>query len=105
MPQVVFNYDVGNSFKEWATGSPTDENVVCQVNTAQAALDMVAAGVGIAFIPDSCVCEHKNLRFVPLENWHQALYMCILYDKWLEPPIWTFVERLVTVIRRMQISA
>ena len=26
--------------------------------------------------------------------------MCILYDKWLEPPVWTFVEQLVGAIRR-----
>ena len=99
LPQIVFNYDVGNSFKEWATGSPTDENVVCQVNTAQSALDMVAAGVGIAFIPESCVCQRENVKFVLLENWHQALYMCILYDKWLEPSIWQFREGLMNAIR------
>ena len=34
-----------------------------------------------------------------MENWHQALYMCIIYDKWLEPPVWTFVEDLVHRIR------
>ena len=99
LPQVVFNYDVNNSFKEWASGAPSDENVVCQVNTAQSALDMVDAGVGIAFIPDSCVCEHENVRFVPLKNWHQALYMCILYDKWLEPSIWQFRENVMNAIR------
>lgn len=99
LPQIVFNYDIGNSFKEWATGAPTDENVVCQVNTAQAALDMVAAGVGIAFIPDSCVCECENVKFVLLQNWHQALYMCILYDKWLEPSIWQFRESIMNAIR------
>ena len=99
LPQVVFNYDVNNSFKEWASGSPSDENVICQVNTAQSALDMVAAGVGIAFIPDSCVCQHENVCFVPLKNWHQALYMCILYDKWLEPSIWQFRENVMNAIR------
>lgn len=99
LPQVVFNYDVNNIFKEWASGTPADENVVCQVNTAQAALDMVAAGVGIAFIPDSCVREHENISFVLLENWHQALYMCILYDKWLEPSIWQFRENIMNAIR------
>ena len=99
LPQVVFNYDVNNSFKEWASGTPADENVVCQVNTAQAALDMVAAGVGIAFIPDSCVREHENISFVLLENWHQALYMCILYAKWLEPSIWQFREKIMNAIR------
>ena len=99
LPQVVFNYDVSNSFKEWASGSPTDENVICQVNTAQAAIDMVASGVGIAFVPDCCVCKQENVTFTRLENWHQALYMCILYDKWLEPSIWQLRENLMNAIR------
>ena len=98
-PQVVFNYDVGKSFKEWATGTPADESVICTVDTAQSALDLVAAGVGIAFIPGECVQQRPGIRFVPLNNWHQALYMCILYDKWLEPPVWDFVELLVKSIR------
>ena len=98
-PQVVFNYDVGKSFKEWTTGAPTDESVLCTVDTAQAALDLVAAGVGIAFIPDKCILDRPGIRFVPLKNWHQALYMCILYDKWLEPPVWDFVEQIVKAIR------
>ena len=98
-PQIVFNYNVGKSFKEWATGAPTDESVICTVDTAQSALDLVAAGVGIAFIPDRCVQNRPDVRFVPLKNWHQALYMCILYDKWLEPPVWDFVELLVKSIR------
>ena len=98
-PQIVFNYNVGKSFKEWATGTPADESVICTVDTAQSALDLVAAGVGIAFIPDKCVQSRPDIRCVPLKNWHQALYMCILYDKWLEPPIWDFVELLVRSIR------
>ncbi len=98
-PQIVFNYNVGHSFKEWTTGAPADESVLCTVDTAQSALDLVAAGVGIAFIPDRCVQPRPDVRFVPMKNWHQALYMCILYDKWLEPPIWDFVELLVKSIR------
>ena len=98
-PQVVFNYNVGKSFKEWTTGAPTDESVICTVDTAQAALDLVSAGVGIAFIPDSCVQQRPNIRFIPIRNWHQALYMCIYYDKWLEPPVWEFVELLVKTLR------
>ena len=98
-PQVVFNYNVGKSFKEWSTGSPADESVICTVDTAQSALDLVAAKVGIAFIPDRCVQPRPGIRFVPLKNWHQALYMCILYDKWLEPPVWNFVELIVKSIR------
>ena len=98
-PQIVFNYNVGKSFKEWASGAPTDESVICTVDTAQSALDLVAAGVGIAFIPDDCVLDRPGVHFVPLYNWHQALYMCILYDKWLEPPVWDFVETLVKSVR------
>ncbi len=98
-PQVVFNYDVSNSFKEWSTGAPTDESVLCTVDTAQAALDLVAAGMGIAFIPERCAQKRRGVRYVPMENWHQALYMCILYDKWLEPTVWEFVELLVHTLR------
>ena len=99
-PQIVFNYDMENTFGQWASGTPIDERVVCTVNTAQAALDLVSAGVGICVVPDDCVQSRETVRFVPIENWHQALYMCILYDKWLEPPIWSFVEQLVKVIRK-----
>ena len=98
-PQIVFNYDIENTFGQWANGISADEQIVCTVNTAQAALDLVSAGVGICVVPGDCVQPRENVRFVPIENWHQALYMCILYDKWLEPPVWTFVEQLVKVIR------
>ena len=98
-PQIVFNYNVDKSFKEWTTGAPMDENVICTVDTAQSALDLVASGIGIAFIPDSCVQERADIRFIPIQNWHQALYMCIYYDKWLEPPVWEFVELVVNAIR------
>lgn len=98
-PQVVFNYDMENTFGQWASGVPAEERIVCTVNTAQAAVDLVAAGVGICLLSENCVRECENVRFVPLESWHQALYMCILYDKWLEPPVWSFVEQLVAVIR------
>jgi len=98
-PQIVFNYNVAKSFKEWTTGTPSDESVLCTVDTVQSALDLVAAKMGIAFIPDRCVQPRPGIRFVPLKNWHQALYMCILYDKWLEPPVWDFVELIVKSVR------
>ena len=100
-PQVVFNYDMENSFGLWASGAPAEEKIVCTVNTAQAALDLVGAGVGICIVSEECIKDCEDVVFLPLESWHQALYMCILYDKWLEPPIWSFVEQLVTVIRKV----
>ena len=99
-PQIVFNYGVENSFGQWASGTSGEENILCSVNTAQAALDLVAAGVGLCVLPEECAPDREDLDFVPLVNWHQALYMCILYDKWLEPPIWGFVESLVKVLRK-----
>ena len=101
-PQIVFNNGIENRFDQWASGSTEGPHIVCTVNTAQAALDLVAAGVGIALIPENCLFERKDVHFVSISNWHQALYMCILYDKWLEPPIWAFVEKLVKSIRLLQ---
>ena len=99
LPQVVFNYNVDKSFKEWTTGAPTDEAVLCTVDTARAALDLVSAGMGISFISKECIENRPDIVYVPLKNWHQALYMCILYDKWLEPPIWDFEEIVVKSFR------
>ena len=101
-PQIVFNYDMENSFGQWASGTPAEERILCTVNTAQAAMDLVAAGVGIAIISETCLQQRDDIRFVPIQNWHQALYMCILYDKWLEPPVWGFVDALVKVIRNLE---
>ena len=98
-PKIVFNYNSTQTFKEWTTGALADDSVVCTVDTAKAALDLVEAGVGIAYISDGCLEDRPNLRFIPLKNWHQALYMCILYDKWLEPPVWDFVEQTVKALR------
>ena len=98
-PQVVFNYGMENSFGQWASGITPEEHILCSVNTAQAALDLVAADVGVALLSEDCVRDFPGVRFVPVKNWYQALYMCILYDKWLEPPVWGFVEELVKIIR------
>ena len=101
-PQIIFNNGMENSFDQWASGGTTGTPVVCTVNTVQSALELVASGVGIALIPEACLPEHARIRCIPVANWHQALYMCILYDKWLEPPVWAFVERLVKSIRSRQ---
>ena len=98
-PQIVFNYDPERSFGQWASGTATEERVVCTVNTAQAALELVAAGVGACILSGTCVTPREGVTYVPMENLHQALYMCMLYDKWLEPPVWDFLERLVKVLR------
>ncbi len=100
MSQIAFHTDMENSFGQWASGSSAEEHIICTVNTAQAALDLVAAGVGFAVIADACIRDREDVAFLPLENWHQALYMCILYDKWLEPPVWGFCEQLVKTMRR-----
>ncbi len=98
LPQVTFHYDMEHTFERWAAGE--DEKTVCAVNTAQTALKMVEAGFGFCFLPDNCLQMQANVAYVPLGNWQQALYMCILYDKWLEPPVWAFVEKLVRIMRQ-----
>ena len=100
-PQVVFHNAIDSTFGHWASGAGSDERVLSIVNTARAALDLVAAGVGVCLLSEDCVEERPGIRFVRMKNWHQALYMCILYDKWLEPPIWEFVDRIVKAIRSM----
>ena len=62
---------------------------------------MVSAGVGICVLSASCIQQRQDVVYVPLRNWHQAMYMCILYDKWLEPPIWDFLENLVKKLRAL----
>ena len=99
--QVVFHSNQENRFNQWAIGFSTEEKILCTVNTAQSALDLVAAGVGICAISEDCVQPRDGVRFLPIQNWHQALYMCILYDKWLEPPVWGFVEQLVKSLRTL----
>lgn len=98
-PQIAFHYDLERSFKEWAGGTLSEERVLCTVNTAQTALDLVAAGVGISILPGASMQPRVGVRYVPLKKWSQALYMCILYDKWLEPPVWDFVETIVKTVR------
>lgn len=100
-PQVVFNDGIESSFGLWASGVSSDEHILCTVNTSGSALDLVAAGVGISILSEDCVIPREGVTFLPVQNWHRALYMCILYDKWLEPPVWEFVERLVRIIRSL----
>jgi DNA-binding transcriptional LysR family regulator len=100
-PQIVFNHDMENTFGQWASGFEGEDKILCTVNTANAALDLVAANLGICLLSEDCVAPRENVCFVPVKNWHQALYVCILYDKWLEPPVWNFVEQLIKVLRNM----
>ena len=102
LPQVVFNYSVEGSFGHWASGNQANERVICTVNTASSALDLVGGGLGVSFIPDECVLPRDGVSFVPLRNWHQALYMCILYDKWLQPMVWDFCELVISAIRKAE---
>ena len=98
-PQIVFNYDTESIFERWASGTSTAENIVCSVNTAQSALALVAQGVGVCVLSEECAVPRPGVEFVPIWNWHQALYMCMLYDKWLEPLIWDVLEDIVKAMR------
>jgi DNA-binding transcriptional LysR family regulator len=99
MPQIAFHDNKERSFEQWASGTASEEPILCTVNTAHAAMSLVAAGVGVSVLSQDCIQEFPGVQFVPVRNWHQALYLCILYDKWLEPPIWVFVERVIKILR------
>ena len=100
-PQVAFHDGREHGFDQWANGAGWEEGILCTVNTAQAALALVTEGVGVCVMSEDCVQAFPGVRFVPMENWHQALYLCILYDKWLEPPVWSFLERLIKILREL----
>ena len=86
---------------EW---NQPDWNVLSDYTRHYFSCDLVSAGLGIALIPDECAEPRQGITYVPLENWHQALYMCILYDKWLEPPVWGFCEQLVKEFRNQPVA-
>ena len=100
-PQISLHYDRENLFGQWASGVTGEQTILCSVDSAQSALDLVSAGVGVCVLSEDCMRPTPNVTFVPVKNWHQALYMCILYDKWLEPPIWAFIEQLIKVLRTL----
>ena len=100
-PQVAFQDNQQRSFSQWASGIGGEEKILCTVNTAQAAMALVAAGVGVCVFGEDCVQDFSGVCFRPMKNWHQALYLCILYDKWLEPPVWAFVEKLFKILRSL----
>ena len=98
--QIGFSHSMEKSFEDWASHQDTQShNFICQVNSVSGALSLVAAGVGITIIPDECIVPMEGISYVPLQNRHQALYMCLVYDRWLEPPIWDFAERIVSAVR------
>ena len=100
-PQIAFNDSTENSFGQWASGVSGEMHILCTANTVQSALDLASTGVGITLVSGNCIRQREDIRYIPVSNGQQALYMCILYDKWLEPPVWAFVERLVKSIRAL----
>lgn len=98
-PQIGFSHSMDKSFEDWAAHQEARNQFVCQVNSVAGALSLVKAGVGITIIPDECVTKMEGVVFIPLENRHQALYLCIVYDRWLEPPVWDFAENMVKAVR------
>lgn len=100
--QIGFSHSMEHNFEDWASHPDVRQNFLCQVNTVSSALGLVQAGLGIATVPGECMVPMKGITYVPLENRHQALYLCIIYDRWLEPPVWDFVERVTKTVRASQ---
>lgn len=98
-PQIGFSHSMDRSFEDWASHPDTPQQFVCQVNTVSAALNLVSANLGITTIPGECMVPAEGIVYIPLENRYQALYSCIVYDRWLSPPVWEFVERVIKSVR------
>jgi len=97
-PQIGFHHNQ-DSFEKWASRPDVKSHFPCHVNTVSAALDLVDANLGVTVIPKDCRIDQPNITYVPLKNRHQALYAAILYNRWLDPPIWTFVEQVIETVR------
>lgn len=98
--QIGFSHSMDKSFEDWASHQDTHpQNFVCQVNSVSGALSLVSAGFGITIIPDECIVPMDHVTYIPLQNRHQALYLCLVYDRWLDPPVWDFAERIVKALR------
>lgn len=98
-PQIGFSHSMDHTFEDWASRPEVPQRIVGQVNTVTGALDLVSAGLGVTIVPGECIEAREDISYIPLSNRHQALYLCIVYDRWLDPPVWDFVERLIKSAR------
>lgn len=94
-PQIGFSHSMDKNFEDWAARPDMPKHFVCQVNTVSCAISLVAANLGVTTIPEECILPVEGICYIPLENRHQALYSCIVYDRWLSPPVWEFVDQVV----------
>ena len=101
-PQIGFSHSMEHNFENWASNPDVRQHFVCQVNTVASALSLVSAGVGLTSIPEDCLIPMEGITYKPLKNRHQALYSCIVYDRWLSPPVWDFVERIIKSVREQE---
>lgn len=93
-PQIGFDHSLDRGLEDWEDTHATEGQTVCQINTVVGALRLVSAGVGLAVIPGDCTIPIQNVIYVPLENRHQALYLCVMHDRWLDDPVRNFAEQL-----------
>ena len=99
-PQIGFSHSMDHNFEDWASHPGIPQQFICQVNTVSSALNLVDAGLGITVVPNECLLPLEGITYVPLANRHQALYSCVVYDRWLDPPVWEFVERIIKSAQR-----
>ncbi len=97
-PQIGLDHSKDH-LDEWSTPPDDKSSYSCQINTVAGALDLVRAGLGIAVIPQESQLERPDIVYIPLKNRHQALYATILYNRWLDPPIWNFVKQAINTVR------
>ncbi|MBQ3134960.1 MAG: LysR family transcriptional regulator [Oscillospiraceae bacterium] len=98
-PQITFNHDMSHSFEQWAEGMQQAKYTVCTVNTTQAAMALVAAGMGVTLVTEEYAKPQRNVICVPLQDRKQTLYLCSVRDRWIDPIIWRFGQQLTQCLR------
>ncbi|MDW8144749.1 MAG: LysR family transcriptional regulator [Roseiflexaceae bacterium] len=55
--------------------APADIHVALETDSATVAIEAVRSGIGLAFVPQSCLASHKDVSIVPAElNLHQEWF-------------------------------
>lgn len=98
-PQVGFSHSMDRNFEDWVSHPDTRQQFICQVNTVSCALDLVSQKMGITTVPSECALPLDGIVYIPLQNRRRALYSRIVYDRWLSPPVWDFVEQVIRSAR------
>ncbi|MBQ4600961.1 MAG: LysR family transcriptional regulator [Oscillospiraceae bacterium] len=98
-PRIGLSQGMDRSFTERADRPHESGGFLCHANTARGTLSLVQAGVGITVIPEEAVQSLPGVTYLSVEDRCRTLYLCDLYDRWLDPAVWDFADQVVKALR------